>query len=499
MSAMTARRIHSVILACIILLSAYGCANIVPPTGGKKDETPPVLLSVTPADSLRNTRVSKIELRFDEFVTVSDAASEVQISPLLSVPLNVVAINRKVTVKIPDTLLRDNTTYRITFGNSIKDLHEGNPFSKYSYIFSTGSYFDSLEIKGRAYNAATGLPDSGVVILLYDAAKSDSVVVREKPVYVGRSDAQGVFSIQGLPERSFRVYALKDANNNLIFDGGREGIAFLDSVIIPGRGAPPLDMQVFVEAADTSGIATDTGGRRPIGKPTMSPDPKAGFTYNVAVDTGDVRKRTVEVIEPIEISFNKILTEVSDERINLTYDDNGTPTEQAATISIDSTRSNVALIQTQWLDNRVYTLRLLKGFAKDSAGTEALPSKYTFRTKQAEDYATLQIHVGGMYYGDGYVLMVTNEKDTIYQKPITDTMVKLERLAPATYRLRIIVDKNKNGKWDTGDLLGRRQPEMVIPYNTPINLKAGWENMVDFLPSAKPEMREGTSTGKRDK
>jgi len=52
----------------------------------------------------------------------------VEISPILSIPINVTGAYKKVTVKIEDTLLQENTTYRISFGNAIRDVHEGNIF-----------------------------------------------------------------------------------------------------------------------------------------------------------------------------------------------------------------------------------------------------------------------------------------------------------------------------------------------------------------------------------
>jgi hypothetical protein len=55
----------------------------------------------------------------------------------------------------------------------------------------------------------------------------------------------------------------------------------------------------------------------------------------------------------------------------------------------------------------------------------------------------------------------------------------------------IIVDANGNGKWDSGDLLARRQPEMVIPHKGSILLKAGWENTIDFEDVKKPRFGDG--------
>src|SRR5690606_2627861 len=179
------------IFTAVILVNA--CANISHPTGGEKDVTPPQLLSVTPADSQLHTKVTKLELRLDEYVTVSNASSEVQVSPLLPFPPTVEGINKTVSLKIPDSLLQEHTTYRIRFGNAIADLHEGNVFSGYSYIFSTGNYFDSLQIHGKVFDAFTGAHDTEARVILYPADKSDSIVVKEKPVYAVKADAAGSF------------------------------------------------------------------------------------------------------------------------------------------------------------------------------------------------------------------------------------------------------------------------------------------------------------------
>jgi hypothetical protein len=189
------------LLFIAIACFSWGCANVVPPSGGAKDTTPPKLLSITPEDSMLNTKVTRLEMRFDEFVTVSDPGKEIQVSPLLALPPNVTTVGKRVIIKIPDTLLAENTTYRMNFGNAIKDLHEGNPFAGFNYIFSTGSYFDSLQLKGFVFNAASGLPDSGSQVVLYPANKNDSAVVREKPMYVTTVAKGGQFSFQGLPSR----------------------------------------------------------------------------------------------------------------------------------------------------------------------------------------------------------------------------------------------------------------------------------------------------------
>ena len=188
----------------VLLLNCAGCANITSPTGGKKDTIPPKLVSIDPKDSLLNTRVTRIEMHFDEYITVSDVTKELQISPILTVAPTMIGKNKMVVVKIVDSLLDTNTTYRLSFGTSIRDLHEGNQFHKYTYTFSTGPYFDSLQLHGRVINAATGLPDTGgIIVVLYNGTENDSAIVRHKPRYITKADAGGNYIFKGLPSRGF--------------------------------------------------------------------------------------------------------------------------------------------------------------------------------------------------------------------------------------------------------------------------------------------------------
>ncbi|PZF73526.1 Ig-like domain-containing protein [Taibaiella soli] len=481
---MTASLTRLFLFSLIICLVA-GCANIVPPTGGKKDVTPPKLVEITPADSQRHQKVSKIVMRFDEYVTVSDISTQVHISPLIDVPLKVVGAYKHVTVSIPDSLLEENTTYRISFGNAIKDLHEGNPFANYVYSFTTGDYFDSLKIRGKVFDASTGLPDSSATIMLYLASTNDSAIARKKPMYVNKVNGDGSFEISGLPEKSFRIYAVRDKNGNLIYDGISQGewVGFANAPVTPqADSVKSIELRTFPEGKDTTKAAQPGGlARKSVERAKEENKTKEGFSYIVAVDTNDVRKRTAEITKPITVTFNKAPESILHEKIFLSYDSSGVAVESPTTVDFDTATHKIMQIHTNWKENSVYTLRLIKGFAKDSAGADVMPSKYVFRSKRDDDYGILDIHLPTKYYGNGYVLQVMfNAKDTIYQKPVLDTMVHLPRLTPGTYTFSVIVDSNKNGIWDSGDLFGKKQPELVIPYNSNVTLKPGWQNIIDF-------------------
>ena len=488
-------------LACSFLLflsiALAGCANISTPTGGKRDKTPPKLQAVSPMDSLKNTRVKRIELDFDEYVTVSDVQKEVSIMPILRVDPTVSAINKHVVMKIVDSLLEDNTTYHISFGNAIKDLHEGNPFMNYSYTFSTGSYFDSLRLSGSVINAATGLPDTTGIVVLYSANDNDSAVVKKKPKYMTKVSNSGTFTFRGLPAHTFHIYAIKDVNTNLIYDGDAEQVAFNDADVIPGNDTDviPINLRLFAEIPDTAiskktKDKTETQGKGGRSKGLREVVPDSNFSYTTSIDTTTPAKRSFDINKPVRFTFSR-KPFIDKRKMELGYDSAGVRVIQEFTIVTDTLRPNEVLLKTNWLENRLYKLVLDSAFAKDTGTKVAHGGRYVFRTNNEDDYGKIKVYLPGKYYSKGpdynYLLLVKGDEDTVYQQPVFDTVINLPRLKPAIYTLRIIVDKNKNGKWDTGDLLGRKQPEEVIPSSATVKLRVGFDYSLNFEEKAKPK------------
>ncbi len=193
------------------------------------------------------------------------------------------------------------------------------------------------------------------------------------------------------------------------------------------------------------------------------------------------KKRTKDLTQPLSITFGRRLSgPITEGKIFLSFDSAGAAVEAPVSIAAADTGGLRYNISTLWREDAVYTLRLQKGFAKDSTGNDLLPGRYTFRTKRDEDYGKLRIHLPTRYYGRDHILQVSNERDTIYQQSVSDTVVNLLRIPPGTYSMRVIEDRNQNGRWDAGDLFVRRQPELVVPYSNTISLKAGWEQQIDF-------------------
>ncbi len=229
------RKLKYLLFCLAMLLTAFlaqRCANAVAPTGGPQDTTPPVVVEAVPENHSINFIGKKIEITFDEYVTLENANQNVMISPPLSEKPDIKLKNKTVIIKFKETLA-SNTTYTINFGAAIKDLHEGNQFKDYVYSFSTGDHIDTLQIAGKLLTAEDKKPVEGAYVSLYAADRDnlDSLPLSTKPNYITKTDKEGHFRLNGLADKRYLVFALKDVNSNLFFDLPNEEVAFLDSLV----------------------------------------------------------------------------------------------------------------------------------------------------------------------------------------------------------------------------------------------------------------------------
>lgn len=494
------------VFVVLVFLQLVSCANIVPPTGGDADTTPPKLLSMSPEDSVLNQRVKKIVLHFNKFVEIHDLDKHLSLSPLLEFPPTVTAIGKRVEIKLTDSLLKDNTTYKIVLGNAITDNRERTPYPDFTYTFSTGSYFDSMEVKGQVRDMLTGQPDTGISVVLYDAATfKDSMMLSKKPAYLARTDVSGRFHFTGLPRRNFRIFALGDVDNNTLYDITKERIGFLDSMVTSKLATDSGALLLYTSLAakrvsDRDSLLNDSLRKvapKFVGRVVSKG--KNALAYSVVADTISKDRGTFELTGPLQIKLNAVLKTLDSAKVFLSYLNSGVEAEASRKITHDTAS---LYIRDNWLPETKYTLRLVKGWATDTFGNELPPGRYQFMTKSLDDYAKLQIRISKPYSDSQHVMLVIQEKDTLYNQTLKDSIVTLQLLKPGKCKILIFRDTNGNGVWDPGYVLLERQPEFVFQHESEVVLKAGWEHEVDFKyapASSARGMRENAQREKGDK
>lgn len=215
----------------LLLIVAYSCANIGTPDGGPYDETPPKFMGGTPQLRAVNVKSQKFELEFDEFIKLEKPSEKVVISPPQLEQPEIKVVGRKVVGELLDTL-KESTTYTIDFSDAIVDNNEGNPMGHFTYTFSTGASIDTMEVSGTVLEASNLEPIKGIQVGLHKDLADSAFTVKAFD-RVSRTDSRGRFSIRGVAPGKYRIYALKDGNQNYLFDSKSEMIAFSDSIIIP--------------------------------------------------------------------------------------------------------------------------------------------------------------------------------------------------------------------------------------------------------------------------
>ncbi len=216
-------------LAWVVIISS--CANQGMPTGGPRDSIPPVLLETSPEYKALNYTGNKVQLTFNEYIIPDEVSEKLVISPPLGKRPIIRTKGKSLIVQFNEELM-DSTTYSLDFKNSIADNNEKNPYKNMRFSFSTGDVYDSLRVAGRLMNAFNLEPvESGLVVLQKNL--HDSAVYSVRPNYIAKTDETGLFMIDNIAPGEYHLFAINDANNDLLYNEGAEEFAFSDTVIIP--------------------------------------------------------------------------------------------------------------------------------------------------------------------------------------------------------------------------------------------------------------------------
>jgi len=244
------KKLQFIFIAISVLVLFRGCAKMGSPMGGPKDEKSPKVVRTTPDNYSVDFNAKRIEVEFDEFIQLKNINQELVVSPPQKEKPVVRLKNKVMLIDLKENLL-DSTTYSFNFGQAIVDNNESNLLENYQFVFSTGDYIDSLGISGFILNAFDMKPsEEPVTVMMYDS-NYDSIPYLDIPKYIGKSSKTGYFEINNLKSDTFKVFALKDKNYNLIYDLPDEEIAFLDTTII-------LNAKLIMKILDSVKMSQDT-------------------------------------------------------------------------------------------------------------------------------------------------------------------------------------------------------------------------------------------------
>lgn len=574
-----------IIIAAAVM---YSCANIGNPSGGPIDKTPPIFMRSNPTPNAVNVKDRKIEIFFDEIVTLKDPSTKIIVSPAQTEMPRMSALGRKVTVELVDSLL-PNTTYTIDFSNSIQDNNEGNAIDNFAFAFSTGSVIDSMRVSGYVLDSRTLEPMQSVVVGL-QSNLADSAFHKEKLQRVALTNDRGQFTIRNVSPGSYHIFALKDLDRDYKFGNPTEDIAFLDSIIVPSIGSREAADTVY---NDLNEIDTIMRATRPAYFPNdillsmFNEDRKSQYlannlrvdstrislTFAAASDTlpslsivgrNDVpdqwytleRSQTNDTLTywirpPHLVSADTLMVATTylrtDTASNLSWGTDtlrftfqrqkakkkkkneetdsleqirfmelhplangtqevyaplllqtGTPIErysreafhlqrklQNDTIFYPAEIKSIALrdstlnrrdlmLKVDWEPGAAYTLAVDSLAMIDIYGLQTKPLKVDFNVRKMEEYGNIVFNIPAVR-DSAIVELLDGTEKIVLRAPVKSHRAELLNLLPGKYYARLFIDRNGNGKYDTGNYDMHLQPEETVYYPGAINLKKNWD------------------------
>ena len=151
-------------------------------------------------------------------------------------------------------------------------------------------------------------------------------------------------------------------------------------------------------------------------------------------------------------------------------------------------------IEHRWEPNSNYLFQIDSAAARNIYGNPSLKIDQKFRTQKEDYYGKIIMNISNLN-GPAIVQLLANDKDErIIQKIqiLEDGKIEFPYLKPEKYKIRIILDSNKNGKWDTGFLAEHLQPERVIYFPKVIKVRSNFEFKenfrIEYDPSHKKEL-----------
>ena len=529
------RHTFSLVLWILIALLFVQCAKRGNPTGGPEDETPPVLLRSVPELNATQFSEDRIRLYFVEYVKLNKLKEQLIISPPLDPAAYIISPQstaaKYVQIELLDSL-RSNTTYNFNFGQSIVDNNEGNPYPYFRYVFSTGDYVDSLQVRGTIGNAFGREAKNFVSVMLYavDSTYTDSLIYNRPPDYLSNTlDSLAVFEIGNIRAGRYLLIAQKDIANNYTFDQSADDIAFANDFIdLPSDSLFHLDL--FREQTDFSIGRSFQAGQNRIGLgyygdptglevvPLNLPDTVQTIqSFDKETDTlyvwynklkadslqFDIRYDTLKLQRTHQIRKAEVDSLTISPSITGVLHLSDTLRMQTSTpiSTIDKSQMRLLdrdsipvpfevsvedphriLFDFDILPNDNYRLHVLPGAITDFFNSSNDTLQMQFRTQKPADYGSLYLQLVGVPSYPIIVQLTDENENLVRSLPIAapQRRVVFSNLQPKKYYVRLIVDENNNGKWDSGRFLDRRNPEKIYHHKPLLDVRANWELQEQF-------------------
>lgn len=190
----------------------------------------------------------------------------------------------------------------------------------------------------------------------------------------------------------------------------------------------------------------------------------------------------------IPFTFNTPLASVDTAAIHL-YSKHDTLWYNAP-LEFNHVRGREYELRGEWRPDIEYSLEIDSAAFVDIYGKVSPPFKQGFKVKSFDDYGTLLLNIPTMT-DTTIVVQLLDAGDKIIKEVTTNQGVaEFYYVSPSTYYVRMYIDSNRNGEWDTGLYSANRQPETVCYFPKEIEIRAKWDFTETWNPLATPVIQQ---------
>jgi len=137
----------------------------------------------------------------------------------------------------------------------------------------------------------------------------------------------------------------------------------------------------------------------------------------------------------------------------------------------------------KWTPGGKYLFMADSASIKDVYGLQNDSIGIQFSVYDIDSYSTMLISVKDP--GENWLVQLLNGSDKVVNQKYVPKSGKFsfQYIKPGKYSLKLVVDSNRNGKWDSGSYKNKIQPEMILYYPDKVDLRASWDHVIEWVPA----------------
>jgi hypothetical protein len=188
-----------------------------------------------------------------------------------------------------------------------------------------------------------------------------------------------------------------------------------------------------------------------------------------------------DVLSPLTLNFETPIQLNDSFSIGIT--DTNLVKQEGMQVTIQGGNKQQVDIQFPWEFNTDYKLLIPQKSIQDSLSNFLIKADtLRFKTKAESSYGTAILRINGFQQFEHPVLLLIQDQKVKFSYPITQNVLRIPLLPPGDYQLKLLMDANQNGRWDTGKFMGNQlQPEIVRNLNLILNIRSNWDNEMNLI------------------